>query len=598
MFFENYSLNACVILMLVAALTFDYITKFFKYWYVRHVPCDAAIPGFGTDLQRVLGLRTTTEVITKLYERHPNEKFVGYIKGRIPDLIVREPEAIRSILAADGEHFDRKGLCLERSSDACLSNDLFYAEGQKCKVLRDAMEAFLKYSSWKLNWINNDMPTYNGDVCIQEEVSIFLDKLITINFFTTEDSKNIGRQIISMLRTKLQKPSPVDRIKNHILVLFPSLYVKFGFNFISRNLMDTVKKSLRNHIDNMVVRKLFDYKSFLESSKSHDKQGQLAEAEEELTISFLCSFVSNGYLPSYNVIVATLYELAKNVAIQEKARNAATSQWNDILDIHANGENYLDNVISEAMRMYPPYAVLGRVCTKTYKFPECGTLIDKGVTVTIPVAAVHRDGKHYANPETFDPTRFSLVVRQKRHVYSYIPYGGGAEEMCRKNPGSASGDAAYIEKWVMPGRPSEIGFVGVIGKRMPSYRLEITYREIVQERIKIDIDVYFDTMIGIHSETEIEIRIKGEVVIAIKSESGIGIAFGSESRISVTVNTVIGEVLSRWLIRVTVAALLRNHRLERSAKTPTRLEFVDNGHGRRLKNSLWLKMTPLNFSTT
>jgi cytochrome P450 family 6 len=65
------------------------------------------------------------------------------------------------------------------------------------------------------------------------------------------------------------------------------------------------------------------------------------------------------------------------------------------------------------------------VCSQPYKIPETDTVLDKGTFVFIPVASLHHDPRYYPEPERFDPERFSVEEKQKRHHYVYLPFGEG-----------------------------------------------------------------------------------------------------------------------------------------------------------------------------
>lgn len=46
-------------------------------------------------------------------------------------------------------------------------------------------------------------------------------------------------------------------------------------------------------------------------------------------------------------------------------------------------------------------------------------------SVFLPVYAIHRDSKHYPDPDKFDPERFSDENKHKINPACYIPFGIG-----------------------------------------------------------------------------------------------------------------------------------------------------------------------------
>jgi cytochrome P450 family 6 len=81
--------------------------------------------------------------------------------------------------------------------------------------------------------------------------------------------------------------------------------------------------------------------------------------------------------------------------------------------------------IAETLRKYPPVPFLTRECTKGYTIPGTDVTLEKGMLVVIPVLGIHKDPKYYPNPEKFDPDRFRVEAKSKRHHFTYLPFGEG-----------------------------------------------------------------------------------------------------------------------------------------------------------------------------
>lgn len=84
---------------------------------------------------------------------------------------------------------------------------------------------------------------------------------------------------------------------------------------------------------------------------------------------------------------------------------------------------YTKMVIDETLRLYPPVWVIGR---HSLDQDEIGGYdIPANTNLLIPLYYMHRDPKHWDNPEKFIPQRFSKEKLKGRHKFVYFPFGGG-----------------------------------------------------------------------------------------------------------------------------------------------------------------------------
>lgn len=84
---------------------------------------------------------------------------------------------------------------------------------------------------------------------------------------------------------------------------------------------------------------------------------------------------------------------------------------------------YLDMVVSETLRKYPPAFLIMRKTTKAFKISNTEMIIPADTRININVLSIHRDPDYYPNPDKFDPERFSAENIRNRRPFTYIPFG-------------------------------------------------------------------------------------------------------------------------------------------------------------------------------
>ncbi|KOB51762.1 Cytochrome P450, partial [Operophtera brumata] len=86
---------------------------------------------------------------------------------------------------------------------------------------------------------------------------------------------------------------------------------------------------------------------------------------------------------------------------------------------------YLERVILESLRMYPPVPIIARKLNRDVKIVTNNYVLPAGATIVIGTFKVHRSVKHYKNPDVFDPDNFLPENMANRHYYSFIPFSAG-----------------------------------------------------------------------------------------------------------------------------------------------------------------------------
>jgi cytochrome P450 len=87
---------------------------------------------------------------------------------------------------------------------------------------------------------------------------------------------------------------------------------------------------------------------------------------------------------------------------------------------------YVEAIVTEAMRLYPPAYGLGRQAVRATEL--AGHAIAPSDIVIVPTWVVHRDARWFEDPEAFRPERWQGDLAQRLPRYAYFPFGGGPRQ--------------------------------------------------------------------------------------------------------------------------------------------------------------------------
>ncbi|XP_023224047.1 cytochrome P450 4V2-like [Centruroides sculpturatus] len=125
----------------------------------------------------------------------------------------------------------------------------------------------------------------------------------------------------------------------------------------------------------------------------------------------------------------TLYNLGLYPDIQQKVYDEVVSVCGNDKRTPITSEDikemkYLECVIKESLRLYPPVPFIARSHPEEFKIGD--KIMPKNAVVHILIHSIHRDPEFYPDPESFKPERFYPENCSERNPFAYIPFSAGS----------------------------------------------------------------------------------------------------------------------------------------------------------------------------
>ncbi|THJ17814.1 MAG: cytochrome P450 [Nitrospira sp. CG24B] len=141
----------------------------------------------------------------------------------------------------------------------------------------------------------------------------------------------------------------------------------------------------------------------------------------------LMTFLLAGHETTTNALTWTWFLLSQDGSVRERL----TQELNEVLgDRLPNAADlprlrYMKMIWDESLRLYPPaWTLHTRLAHAQDRLPS-GAVLPPGAWVFISPWSLHRNPRWFADPNRFDPERFSDEAQRTRPAFTYIPFGAG-----------------------------------------------------------------------------------------------------------------------------------------------------------------------------
>jgi cytochrome P450 len=181
------------------------------------------------------------------------------------------------------------------------------------------------------------------------------------------------------------------------------------------------------------VREIIDQRRALGGS-GEDLLGRLLAARdpetgepmsEDQLVDNVLTLLEAGHETTAKALTWTLYLLARAPDWQERVRAEVRAVAGEAPIAGGQLERLAltQDVIKEAMRLYPPAPILTRRAAGPLELG--GIRLKPGTSVVIPIFAIHRHRRLWDDPDRFDPGRFMLGRYSRLPRTQFMPFGAG-----------------------------------------------------------------------------------------------------------------------------------------------------------------------------
>ena len=420
------------IITLTAVIISYYAVKF-SYWRSKNIDGPPPTIIFGNSLT----------IFQPGHERDVNwiktyGKVYGFYQGVNPVLSVADPEILKDILVRDFPAFaDRQGAYHKIQKHSLISSN-----GKRWKDQRAIISP--TFTSGKLKAMHGLIKhcvmnlTDHIEKNMKDNCAVFDNKTLYGNLtmdviakcaFATDTNAHNGSENNVMLKNLFEFFN-FNLYKVLLAALLPefvkkatrlSIVPKDSLEFLvktSELILEQRKKGGNQKFNDLL-------QLMLEAEKTLE-DGSIDRLTDVEIIANIILVLIAGYETTGSLLTYCTYSLALNQEVQEKLRNeireAVEKDSGEIKYDTIMSLKYLDAVINETLRLYPPVVRIERKATTDYYFEKLGYKISKGMKIHIPIYAIHRREEYHPNPDLFNPDRFMPENKDQLVPYTFLPF--------------------------------------------------------------------------------------------------------------------------------------------------------------------------------
>ncbi|XP_023717570.1 cytochrome P450 9e2 isoform X2 [Cryptotermes secundus] len=460
----EWSLSDWVIL-LTGVLTVLYLlgTWNHNHFKKRNIPYVKPLPFFGNMRPAICSKNKEhfPDYILRMYRQLEDHPYGGVFSFMQPVIILRDPELIQRVTVKDFDHFTDHRSFFDEATEplwderwrnmrsilnpaftSSKTEAMFGLVSQCCQQMVEFLEQCYQQPPEQGCFIQRDFEMLVLE--LKELYARYTNDVIARTAFGIEiDSFKNPTNEFYMMGQKAFKIGHLRMMKYFGYLISPKLMQLLGVNIIPKKVTDFLRSTIYETVltrekEDIVKPDMLQLltqamKGVLTDETSSEERKKTDKSNEmdmdDIGAQALMFFLA-GFETTSTLLCFASHQLAVHPDIQNKLQEEidATLQQHGGKITHeaVHSMKYLDMVVSETLRMFPPSVVADRLCVKPYCLEADPPVeLKPGDTMFIPIYGLHHDPEHYSNPERFDPERFSDEKRQNINPFAYLPFGSG-----------------------------------------------------------------------------------------------------------------------------------------------------------------------------
>jgi cytochrome P450 len=370
-------------------------------------------------------------LINETIKEMGSQTYRVHLGGINRSIMTQDPEIIQHVLQKNHKNYYKSKLqtkslakyagygLLTTDGDYWLKQRRLIQPGFHKKKLKSLVATMDQVIKDHVNRIRQDIQSGNSEIELTKDMVNLTLKIVSTSLFgsgmSEEDLAIIGESVIT---------AQIAVIKNVRQPFFKWWRMLNGEEKHYSKAIDNSRILLNKLVEDR--RKSKDTHDDLLDMLLHSTYEDTGEGmtNKQILAEILIIFAA-GHETTANALTWSLYLLDQHPDIKDKLLkeiNAVDLPENPGFE-HIAQLGYTRQVISEAMRIYPPAWITDRVALEDDKIN--GVKINKGELVGIFIYGAHHSKELWENPSTFDPERFSPENKKNIPAYAYFPFGGG-----------------------------------------------------------------------------------------------------------------------------------------------------------------------------